>query len=236
MINVLWPNRIQVILGQEVKAWRAILLARDSSFNQKLIQGWQHLKLYIYRLYWRMGNECEQWIRVVMKQETQQLIAGIKPTTLDVLEISGTQWQGFEFASYESLGYPDFDICKSATNRSYDLIIAEQVFEHLLWPYRAGRNVYSMLRPGGYFLITVPFLIRVHHCPVDCTRWTEIGLRYFLAECGFPLEQVQTDSWGNRQCLQSHAKQGACDFYIKYWHSLKNEKLYPASVWAIAKK
>jgi hypothetical protein len=85
-------------------------------------------------------------------------------------------------------------------------------------------------------LITVPFLIRVHHCPVDCTRWTETGLKYFLAECGFPLEHIQTGSWGNRQCLRSHAENGICEYYVKYWHSLKNEELYPASIWALAKK
>lgn len=228
-------TKIFNIISKEFSAWKRIVFEQDS-FNDKLFKSWRHLVNYAYRVYWRMGNGCEQWIRIVMNEKTQKLISEIHPESLKALEISGSQWKDFTFGSYKSLGYPEFDICESALDETYDLIIAEQVFEHLLWPYKAGCNVYEMLKPGGYFLITVPFLIRVHHCPVDCTRWTETGLKYFLAECGFPLEKIRTDSWGNRQCLRSHAKQGICEFYVKYWHSLKNEELYPASVWAIAQK
>jgi hypothetical protein len=38
-----------------------------------------------------------------------------------------------------------------------DIIIAEQVFEHLLWPYRAVRNVFQMLTPNGALLVTTHF-------------------------------------------------------------------------------
>lgn len=223
-------------INREIAAWRKIFLDSETSLQEKIFKGWRQIISYAYNIYWRTGNECEQWIRIVMNRETAILIENINPTELDVLEISGKEWQKFPFRSYKSLSYPDLDICSQKLEEKFDLIIAEQVFEHLLWPYRAGNNVYDMVKPEGYFLITVPFLIRIHHCPVDCTRWTETGLKYFLAECGFPLENIQTGSWGNRQCLISHAKDGICEYYIKYWHSLKNEELYPASVWALAKK
>ena len=60
-----------------------------------------------------------------------------------------------------------------------------------------------MLQPGGHFLIVTPFLYKVHPNPYDCTRWTETGMRYFLAECGFPLDPITTGSWGNRACLEA---------------------------------
>lgn len=224
------------VLKREVNAWKQILNAKNISLREKLFQGWRQVISYAYNLYWRMGNPCEQWIRIIMNEETKKLISEIYPESLKVLEISGTQWQNYQFASYKTIGYPEFDICQSILDDTYDLIIAEQVFEHLLWPYRAGCNVYKMLKPGGYFLITTPFLVRVHYCPVDCTRWTETGLKYFLAECGFPLELTKTGSWGNRQFLKQHAKHGICEYYVKYFHSLKNEELYPATVWALAQK
>lgn len=227
---------ISEVLRRELTTWREIYQDREVSLGEKLYKSWRQIISYGYNVYWRMGNECEQWIRIVMNQETKKLVESINPLELDVLEVSGKQWQDFSFHSYKSLSYPDLDICSQKLDETFDLVIAEQVFEHLLWPYRAGRNIYEMVKPGGYFLITVPFLIRVHHCPVDCTRWTETGLKYFLAECGFPLEHIQTGSWGNRQCLSSHAKNGICEYYVKYWHSLKNEELYPASIWALAKK
>ena len=150
------------------------------------------------------------------------------------LEISGSDWRDFSFRSYESVEFPNFDICKEMLNSKFDLIIAEQVFEHLLWPYRAGRNVYQMLDMGGYFLITTPFLVRIHECPVDCSRWTEAGLRYLLAECGFSLENIETGSWGNRACIRANEKHWVA--YRGWFHSLRNEPDFPVSVWALARK
>jgi SAM-dependent methyltransferase len=114
----------------------------------------------------------------------------------------------------------------------FDLIIADQVFEHLLWPYRAGRNVRSMVKPGGHFLMTTPFLIKVHESPVDCSRWTELGLKHLLAECGFPLEEIRTGSWGNRACVRANFRRWA----RKGFRSLANESEFPVTVWALAKK
>lgn len=176
----------------------------------------------------------EQWTRVVMDRETLKLIEAINPEKLDVLEISGDDWgRKLPFKSYESLHYPAFDICCSIVPKKYDLIIAEQVLEHVLWPYKAVKNVIQMLNPSGYFLITLPFLIRYHGCPDDCSRWTETGLRYFLAECGFPLESTVTGSWGNRSCVVSNFHKWTR--YRPWQHSLKNDPTFPVSVWGLAR-
>jgi hypothetical protein len=128
----------------------------------------------------------EDWCRVVMNRETRRIVKSLQREGLNVLEISGNSWGNWEFfKSYKSLKYPDFDICESGLDETFDLIIAEQIFEHLLWPYRAGRNIYKMLNSQGYFLITTPFLIRIHDSRTDCSRWTETGIKYLLAECGF---------------------------------------------------
>jgi len=34
--------------------------------------------------------------------------------------------------------------------------------------------------------------------PVDCSRWTPLGMTYFLSEAGCPIEVIKTGSWGNR--------------------------------------
>ena len=91
-----------------------------------------------------------------------------------------------------------------------------------------------MLAPGGYFLLSTPFLIRIHNNPTDCSRWTEVGMKHFLAECGFPLEKVQTGSWGNRSCVV-----GNFETFVPYrsrLHSLRNEPKYPMVIWALAQK
>ncbi|MBN7817523.1 class I SAM-dependent methyltransferase [Algoriphagus pacificus] len=175
----------------------------------------------------------DQWLRVVMDQETEKLIRSLTIEQYNVLEISGSKWKDHPFKSYLNVDYPEFDICNDVKDEKFDLIIAEQVFEHLLYPYKALSNIYKMLNPGGYFLITTPFLIPIHEVPYDCTRWSPTGLKYFLNEVGFPLNQILVDGWGNKKCLISN---------LDYWKhykkgmSLINETKYPLVVWSLAKK
>ena len=151
---------------------------------------------------------------------------------MDAFEISGRFWKDRvqkPWKSYTEGRYPEFDICVPASGKQYDIVFAEQVFEHLAYPYRAIKNVYAMLRPGGYFLTTTPFLFKIHACPLDCTRWTPQGLGYLLEEGGFAPEAIRTDSWGNHQAvrLQLRARN-----YCRCLHSLENETGCPVSVWA----
>jgi SAM-dependent methyltransferase len=180
------------------------------------------------------GNPDMKWSRVVMIEAMSKLVEDLQPQRLRALEISGNNWQHTGFMSYSEAHFPDYDLCERPLPDRYDIVIADQVFEHLLWPYRAGKNVYEMLAPGGYFLVSTPFLVRVHNFPTDCTRWTEMGMKYFLAECGFPLGKIRTDSWGNRRCAIADFKRWTP--YRTGFHTLTNEPDFPVHVWALAQK
>lgn len=175
------------------------------------------------------------WARTVMDRATEKWVDALDPEGLKALEIAGTKWSCMaRFGQYRSVQYPAFDICFQQLDEAFDLVIAEQVFEHVLWPYRAARNVLAMLKPGGHFLITTPFMIRLHKGPEDCTRWTETGIRYFLAECGFAADDIRTGSWGNRACAFANFFHWV-EFDARI-HSLANEPDVPVVVWALAKK
>jgi SAM-dependent methyltransferase len=176
----------------------------------------------------------QHWARVIMDQETDRLIRGLDLEYSSALEISGQKWRGHGFDCYRSVEFPAYDICSDVLVDQFDIIIAEQVFEHLLRPYRAVRNVFQMLNPNGAFLITTPFLVRVHNEPVDCSRWTEVGIRHLLAEGGFDIDRIATGSWGNRACVRSNFLRWT--IYNRWLHSLKNEPDYPIAVWALARK
>jgi len=161
-------------------------------------------------------------------------------TNLNTLEISAERWKDFGFKSYQSTSYQEYDICESVLDERFDLIVAEHVFEHLLRPYHAGRNIYQMLEEGGHFLISTPFLVKIHqgHEGVDdsdYTRWTKTGMKYFLAECGFPLENIKTWSWGNRACIKANFESWVMH-KGPLFQSMVNEPEFPIVVWAIAKK
>jgi hypothetical protein len=42
-----------------------------------------------------------------------------------------------------------------------------------------------MLNRGGILVVTTTFLIRIHEYPIDCSRWTPLGLQHLLRQCGF---------------------------------------------------
>lgn len=181
-----------------------------------------------------VGYDFRHWTRPVMYDACGALIQKLDPPRLDVLEISaGKHWQSFPFKSFTEANYPEFDICKDVMDRQFDLVIADQVFEHLLWPYRAARHVLQMVRPGGHFLMTTPFLIKVHAIPYDCSRWTELGMKHFLAEAGFEFDTIVTGSWGNRACVKANFSRWA---RRGWFGSLKNEPEFPVSVWALAQR
>ena len=126
----------------------------------------------------------EHWIRFTTQATCKKLLEDkcINLNNYNVLEISGGEYwrENLSFKNYKSLNYPEFDICLNKTEDKFDLIIADNIWEHLKFPYRATKNIYEMLNENGFFLIIVPFLVRVHEVPIDCSRWTKYGLMHFL--------------------------------------------------------
>jgi SAM-dependent methyltransferase len=198
----------------------------------------------LYRSYRKLRSDIRTLLfgkyiyldRVVLYQETERMIAPLPASTMDALEISGDRWATHGFRSYVSANYPEYDVCAGPLSNTFDIIIAEQVFEHLLWPHRAAKNVFSMLRPGGYFFLATPFLLRVHEIPFDCSRWTETGLKYLLADSGFRLENIKTGSWGNLAAVKRNLHRKNFPAYFRHINSLENDKVFPVQVWALARK
>ncbi|MBR4253070.1 MAG: methyltransferase domain-containing protein [Kiritimatiellae bacterium] len=186
-----------------------------------------------------VGHTEESLTRAVMNERTKEWVNALPTDRMDAFEISGLIWKKRVTKPWKSFTegwYPEFDICTplvETARQRYDIVFAEQVFEHLAYPYRAVKNVYEMLRPGGYCLLTVPFLFKIHASPTDCTRWTPQGLAYLLEEGGFAPTAIRTDAWGNRQAVRLQLRPRN---YCTRLHSLKNEPEYPVAVWALARK
>lgn len=223
-----------------MRLWRKLSKKLDEGPGSFVVKGlqWRWVSFVgwfrprVERLF---GARDTQWARVIMDRETDYIVRSLGCSSLDALEISGDKWSRQNFASYKSVRFPEYDVCeKPLVLEAFDIIIAEQVLEHLLWPSRAVRNIFQMLRPGGYLLVTTPFLLRVHVAPVDCSRWTETGMKHLLAEAGFDLEAIRTGSWGNRACIRANFRRWQP--WIPWKHSLRNEVDFPVVVWALARK
>lgn len=172
-------------------------------------------------------------MRIVAYRQARAWLDELGIAALDTLEIApGHYWRQLPFRSYRTVSFPDFDICRDVLSERFDLIIADQVFEHVRTPWTAARNVLAMLRPGGHFLCFVPFLLKVHGYPDDCTRWTASGLRWLLEDAGFEAAKIRTGSWGNRRCAVANFRHGWRMY--GFGRSLKNDPALPVMTWAIA--
>jgi len=186
------------------------------------------------RLVAKLGYDVEHWCRTIYLEEWRTVFANLPQRQMDTLEVSpgnSTEWRQLDWRSYTAVQFPQFDLTQHVLPRTFDLIIAEQVFEHLRRPYSAARNVRSMLKPDGVFAIATPFLLRIHERPHDYTRWTPAGLAGFLEDCGFDPGKVR--SWGNRKSVIANLYRWAeIGFGGK---DMTNEDDFPVSVWAFAR-
>ncbi len=180
--------------------------------------------------------------RVVMQKSSRAWINGLCPEKLDVAEISGKWGAGFRFRSYRAFRYPRFDICAGPITddngkiRKFDLILANQVWEHLDRPYAATNNVRRMLKKGGHFWLAVPFLVRFHAAPADNSRWSARGLKNLLIEGGFQPGLIRVEQWGNRNAALRNLEDLWPPEYDAGRDTLENDPKMPIMAWAIAQR
>jgi SAM-dependent methyltransferase len=179
------------------------------------------------------SSGSDQWQRVVMNDAVRAHIDSIGPAALTAVEISGNAHQDLGWKSFRSLDYPEFDICAPTPQDEFDVVICEQVLEHVIDPWGAVRNLRALCRPGGHVIVTTPFLIKVHELPLygmrDYWRFTPRGIRVLLESAG--LEVVSVRTWGNRMCVY-----GNLDRWSGYrrWLPLGDRPDTPVQVWAFA--
>ncbi|MEM9551059.1 MAG: methyltransferase [Pseudomonadota bacterium] len=180
--------------------------------------------------------------RVVMNRASREVIAALEPETLEAAEISGKWGASMTFRSYEQFRYPAYDICAGPITRpdgrprKFDLVLANQVWEHLDRPFAATRNVRRMLRKGGHFWLAVPFFVPFHGAPYDCSRWSARGLANLLVEAGFDADAIDARQWGNRQAAARNLEEHWPPEYDADRDCLTNDPDMPICAWALARK
>jgi SAM-dependent methyltransferase len=70
-------------------------------------------------------------------------------------------------------------------NSFADIVLSNQVLEHVLDPIKAVSEMYRVLKPNGLCIGSVPHISPVHLEPYDFRRYTDLGLEKLLKEAGF---------------------------------------------------
>jgi SAM-dependent methyltransferase len=180
---------------------------------------------------WRVPAR-DHWVRKVMLADTERELQALQPAQSSAVEISGKAWDQLGWRDYTRVVFPAFDLCNPPDQLpgQFDVVICEQVLEHVLDPIRAVRTLRDLCRPDGHVFVSTPFLIRLHYNPGDFWRFTPDGMWHLLESQGLAVQWVR--SWGNRHCMNANLERWAAYWP---WRSLRNEPYLPLVVWALAR-
>lgn len=100
---------------------------------------------------------------------------------------------------YDDKCLPDYywdGISMPFKENSFDCAFATEVLEHCPEPETFLKEVLRVLKPGGNFFLTVPFLWNLHEVPNDEYRYTPFSLERHLKNSGFThIELKATGGW-----------------------------------------
>ncbi|RYE28070.1 MAG: class I SAM-dependent methyltransferase, partial [Sphingobacteriales bacterium] len=72
-----------------------------------------------------------------------------------------------------------------------DCVMATEVLEHCFEPQQILGEIFRVLKPGGKFFFTVPFLWPLHEVPYDAYRYTPFSLDKLFREAGFNQNEIK---------------------------------------------
>ena len=174
----------------------------------------------------------KQWIRIVMNRAVNEHLAALAPETRDAVEIGGRNHEARRWKSYSTLDFPSFDLCNPPADLpQFDVVLCEQVLEHLLDPRRTVEPSTIWRDPDGHIVVTTPFLYHIHYVPEDYWRFTRDGMTVLLESAGLRVLTVAT--WGNRSAARAVIRR---DPALRFRRSLRDDPSLPVVVWAIAQR
>src|SRR4051794_1759352 len=91
---------------------------------------------------------ADQWQRVPLNAAVARYLDALGPSRLSAAEISGDAQAQRGWRRFVSLDYPEFDVCAPITvTERFDVVICEQVLEHVPDPWAAARNLRALCVP-----------------------------------------------------------------------------------------
>jgi SAM-dependent methyltransferase len=142
--------------------------------------------------------------------------------------------------------YPEYNAenLDNVESNSIDVVVADQVLEHVQKPWLASEAFYRVLKPSGIAIIATPGLYPVHPSPLDCWRIMPDGYKVL-----FPSEIWETlvfDTWGsanrvayeytyNKELLKGGRTYTVSEA-MKQPYYLEKDGLCPMQLWWVGRK
>ena len=81
----------------------------------------------------------------------------------------------------------------------FDFFIFSQILEHLYNPFEAVKQIYEIVKPGGYVFTSAPTLNIPHITPIHFNGFTPMGLAMLFKTANF--EIIEIGQWGNYEYI-----------------------------------
>lgn len=124
-----------------------------------------------------------------------------------------------------AVNYPEVDIQDTPySNNEWDIVIADQVLEHVQRPWLAADEIYRITNTLA--IVATPIILGVHPNPIDCWRIMPDGY-----EVLFPREKwlwIEFGCWGNRNILRDAFNSEYARGFSGDWIPYKERQLIPS--------
>lgn len=174
------------------------------------------------------------------KQISESLPEGLKGHILGISGIDNLRNLIDPSAKITEVHYPETDIqALPFADSTFDVVISDQVLEHVEKPWMAVSESFRVLRPGGLVIHTTCFQKTIHgdwEGWGDYFRFTPEGLKSL---CPKGTEFIACTGWGNR--LACFLNSFNLNWKVKRWGIGRwlanyNEWRSPLATWVIARK
>ncbi len=116
-----------------------------------------------------------------LSKHVPELLAKLGPKA-KVLELGcGKRRRASHIINADLMPYPVVDVVTDAHHLAfrkevYDAVIVDAMLEHVSDPQAVVREIYDVLKAGGYIYAEIPFLQMYHPAPRDFQRYTVEGI------------------------------------------------------------
>jgi len=159
---------------------------------------WAHHDLVRHVMYERIFATLKRTMMLADPLRVME-IGAREPTTSIIRMLKSLHGQRVEA---QVCDYPQIDIqiLPNEWTGHWDVLIVDQVLEHVQNIFAAALEIYKVLKPGGLAIVATPYLHPTHPAPLDCWRISPDGYRFLFPELWW--ETVEFGSWGNRAIIQ----------------------------------
>lgn len=140
---------------------------------------------------------------------------------------------------FTATNFPETDIMNLSKfgKNKFDIVVTDQVLEHVPNPFDAIKQISSVLKIGGIAINTSCSFNPIHDS-VDYFRFTPLGFNEIHKNFS---EILLLDSWGNKKTIGRFVFTDYISFNVKKypWEkylATNNNPMWPWSVWCIARK